>query len=77
MLLIVATFSLFGIVLITYLRLRKIKILLIALGFGSFVIYALLGVPEILGEPIHIDENVHLVLHLIGLILILVGMLKE
>jgi hypothetical protein len=76
-LLIIATFSLFGLVLITYFRLKSTKILLIAAGFGSFVVYALFGVPEILGQPVYVDENVHLFLHLIGLVLILLGMLKD
>lgn len=76
-LLILATTSLFGIVFITYLKLKTTKILLFAVGFGFFVVYALLGVPEIFGQALHIDENVHLTLHLISLAFLLVGMFKN
>lgn len=75
--LIAATASVFGIVFISYLRLRNSKMLLISSGFASFVLYALLSVPEILGSPIHVDENLHLLLHLIALVLILAGILKD
>ena len=75
--LILATTSVFGIMFISYLRLKNTKMLLISAGFGFFVIYALLGVPEILGSPIVLGENIHLVLHLIALVLILLGILKE
>lgn len=75
--LIAATASVFGIVLISYLRLRNLKMLLISSGFGFFVLYALLSVPEILGSPISVGENLHLFLHLIALVLILIGILKD
>jgi hypothetical protein len=51
--------------------------LLISIGFGFFLIYALIGVPELLGQPFRIDENLHLTLHLIALIFILWGILKD
>jgi len=76
-LLIAATTSLFGIVLIAYLRLKNTKMLLIATGFGFFVLYALLGIPEIFDQPFHIEENVHLLLHLIALVFLLLGILKD
>jgi len=76
-LLIVATTSLFGIVLIAYLRMKTTKLLLILLGFGFHVIYALLGIAEIFGPPIIIEENIHLLLHLLALVFLLVGILKD
>ncbi len=76
-LLILATTSIFGIVLITYLRLKSTKMLLIATGFGFFALYAFLGIPEIFGQPFHIEENVHLLLHLIALVFLLFGILKD
>jgi hypothetical protein len=76
-LLIIATTSVFGIMLMTYLRLKNLKMLLISIGFGFFVLYALLGVPEMLGSPIIVGENLHLFLHLIALVLILLGILKD
>jgi hypothetical protein len=76
-LLIIATTSVFGIMLLSYLRLKNSKMLLISTGFGFFVLYALLGVPELLGSPIEIGENLHLFLHLIALVLILLGILKD
>jgi len=51
--------------------------LLIASGFGIHVIWALLGVTEILGSPLIIEENVHLLFHLIALVLLLLGILKD
>ncbi len=75
--LILATTSVFGIMLLTYLRVRNTKMLLISAGFGSFVLYALMSIPEILGSPLAMDENLHLFLHLIALVLILVGILKD
>lgn len=76
-LLVVATGSLFGIVLIAYLRLKNSKMLLISIGFGFFLIYALVAIPEILGQQFGINENLHLLLHLIALIFILWGILKD
>ncbi len=76
-LLILATTSVFGITLLAYLRLKNSKVLLISIGFGFFVLYSLLSIPEILGSPILIGENLHLFLHLIALVLILLGILKE
>jgi len=76
-LLVVATGSLFGIVLIAYLRLKNSKMLLISIGFGFFLMYALVAIPEILGQQFEINENLHLLLHLIALIFILWGILKD
>lgn len=77
LLLILATTSLFGIVFLAYLRVKNNKMLFTSIGFGSFVLYAFLGVPEIFGQTFHVEENVHLLLHLIGLTFVLLGILKD
>jgi hypothetical protein len=76
-LLIVATSSVFGIVLLTYLRIRHTRMLLISIGFGFIVLYALTAIPEIFQQPVIIDENIHLSLHLVSLLFILIGILKD
>jgi len=77
--LVVATTVLFGIVFLAYLRSRSRKMLLISVGFGIFFVHALITVPELFSEAYHIalDENAHLLFHLIGLIFILLGTLKD
>lgn len=77
--LVVATTVLFGIVFLAYLRSRNRKMLLITAGFGTFFVHALITVPELFSEayPIALDENMHLLFHLIGLIFILLGILKD
>ena len=77
--LVLATGFLFGIVFLTYLRLRNHKMLFISAGFGIFFVHALIYIPELFNAAytVMLDENVHLVIHLIALIFILVGMLKD
>ena len=75
--LVLATSIIFGIVFLTYLRFKNRKMLLISAGFGTHLIYALFTLPEIYSEAIRIDENLHLVIHLIALGLILLGILKD
>ena len=77
--LVLATGFLFGIVFLTYLRLRNRKMLFISAGFGIFFVHALIYIPELFNAAytVMLDENVHLVIHLIALIFILVGMLKD
>ena len=77
--LVIATAFLFGIVLIAYLRVRNIKMLFVALGFGTFLVNALAHLPELVSEQysIMLSENVFLLIHLIGLLFITVGILKD
>lgn len=77
--LVVATTFLFGIVFLAYLRLRSRKMLLISIGFGIFFVHALIYVPELFNDAYRIvlDENLHLFVHLIALIFILLGTLKD
>lgn len=74
---VLATSIIFGIVFLTYLRFRNRKMLLISAGFGTHVLYALITLPEIYNQGIHIDENLHLLIHLIALVFILLGILED
>ena len=76
-LLVIATSLLFGIVFLAYLRLKNRKMLFISIGFGFFVIYALLAIPEIFGQPIVLEENLHLLFHLVALVFLLIGTLRD
>jgi uncharacterized membrane protein YadS len=77
--LVLATTFLFGIVLMAYLRLKNRKMLLITVGFGVFFVHALIAIPELFSDAyaIALDENVHLFMHLVGLVFILLGILKD
>jgi uncharacterized membrane protein YadS len=75
----VATSFLFGIVLMAYLRLKNRKMLLISVGFGIFFAHALITLPELVSDAYQVvlNENVHLFIHMIALIFILIGILKD
>ena len=77
--LVFATAFLFGIVFLAYLRLRNRKMMLISVGFGIFFVHALIYIPEIFSEAykLMLDENTHILIHLIALIFILLGTLKD
>lgn len=77
--LVVATAFLFGIVFLAYLRVRNVKMLFVALGFGTFLVNSLIHLPELVSESysIMLSENVFLLIHLIGLLFIAVGILKD
>lgn len=77
--LVLATTFLFGIVFLAYLRLKNRKMLLISIGFGIFFIHALITIPELISDAyrIALDENMHLLIHMIALIFILFGTLKD
>lgn len=76
--LVIATAVLFSIIFAAYLRLRNRKLLLISIGFGVFFVHAILTIPELFfGIGYMIDENTHLVIHLVGLFFILLGILKD
>jgi hypothetical protein len=74
-----ATGLLFGIVFLGYWRVRNTKMLLISVGFAVFFAHALVTIPELFSDAYQIamSENVHFLIHLIGLIFILLGILKE
>jgi len=74
-----ATGFLFGIVFLSYWRTRTTKMLLISIGFAIFLVHALITIPELFNEAymIAMSENLHLTIHLIALIFILAGILKD
>ena len=77
--LVVATAFLFGIVFLAYMRVRNNKMLFVALGFGTFLVNSLIHLPELVSESysIMLSENVFLLIHLVGLLFIAVGILKD
>jgi hypothetical protein len=74
-----ATGFLFGIVFLGYWRTRTSRMLLISIGFAVFFLHALITIPELFSDAYQIamNENVHFFIHLVGLIFILLGILKE
>jgi hypothetical protein len=77
--LIAATVFLFSVVFLAYLRMKNRKMLFISLGFGTFLVNALIHVPELVSEDFSVmfSENVFLLIDLIGLLFIAIGLLKE
>ena len=75
--LVIATGILFTIVFAAYLRLRNRKLLFISTGFGIFFAHAVIYVPELFGPTYALDENTHLVIHIVALVFILLGTLKD
>jgi len=74
--LVLATTFLFGIVFLTYLRVRNRKLLFLSAGFGVFFVHAVITIPELFYNFV-INENTHLVIHLLALTIILFGTLKD
>jgi len=74
-----ATGFLFGIVFLGYWRTRTRKMLLISVGFATFFIHALITIPELFSDAYQIvmNENTHFLIHLIALVFILLGILKD
>jgi len=75
--LVAATAFLFAIVLAAYLRLKNRKLLFMSIGFGIFFIHALIYIPESFATGFMLSENAHLLIHLVALIFIAVGILKD
>jgi len=74
-----ATSFLFGIMFLGYWRTRTRKMLFVTSGFAVFFVHALITVPELFSDTYQIamSENVHLLIHLISLVLIAIGILKD
>ena len=74
-----ATSFLFGIMFLGYWRTRTRKMLFVTSGFAVFFVHALITVPELFSDTYQIamSENVHLLIHLIALVLIAIGILKD
>jgi hypothetical protein len=53
--------------------------LFVTSGFAVFFVHALITVPELFSDTYQIamSENVHLLIHLIALVLIAIGILKD
>jgi hypothetical protein len=53
--------------------------LFILVGFGVFFLHAIIALPELVNDAyaIVLEENWHLLIHLIGLIFILLGILQD
>jgi hypothetical protein len=76
--LVIATTILFAFVCLAYMRVRSRKLLLISMGFGVFFVHALATLPELFSIYGYvIDENTHLLIHLVALVFILLGTLKD
>jgi hypothetical protein len=75
--LVIATGILFTIVFAAYLRLKNRKLLFLSTGFGIFFVHALIYIPELFGPTYTISENTHLIIHLVALLFILFGTLKD
>jgi hypothetical protein len=75
--LVIATGILFTIVFVAYLRLKNRKLLFLSIGFGIFFVHALIYIPELFGPIYLIGENAHLIIHLVALLFILLGTLKD
>ena len=74
--LVVATAFLFAIVFAAYTRIKSRKLLFISMGFGVFFIHGLITIPELFLNFM-ITEDMHLLIHLIALVFILFGTLKD
>ena len=74
-----ATSFLFGIMFLGYWRTRTRKMLFVTSGFAVFFVHALITVPELFSDTYQIamSENVHLLIHLIALVLMAIGILKD
>jgi hypothetical protein len=70
---------LFLIMITTYLRMRGLKMLLISLGFGILFLHSILLMPELMIEnyTMGFTENLHLLIHLLGMLSIALGILKD
>jgi hypothetical protein len=77
--LIVATGFVFTIILLTYLRMKNRKMLLMSIGFGIFFLNALIHIPALFIEEFKLmwTENINLLINLIGLIFVALGILKD
>ncbi len=74
-----ATSFLFGIMFLGYWSTRTRKMLFVTSGFAVFFVHALITVPELFSDTYQIamSENVHLLIHLIALVLMAIGILKD
>ncbi len=76
---IIVTTVIFVVALITFLRLRKKKTLLLTVGFGLLFAHGLLSIPELLVPSYNVQftDSWHLLLDAVALLFILFGALKD
>ncbi len=74
-----ATSFLFGIMFLAYRRTRTRRMLFVAAGFAVFFVHALITLPELFSDAylVAMSENVHLLIHLIALVLVALGILRD
>ena len=77
--LVLATTLLFGVTFRAYLRMRSRRMLLILIGFGVFFVHGLISLPELVNDAyaIALNEEMHLLIPLVGLVFILLGILQD
>jgi hypothetical protein len=77
--LVLASGFVFGIILLTYLRMKNQKMLLMSIGFGIFFAIALIHIPELFFEDLKLmlSENMYLLIYLVGSTFVAMGILKD
>jgi hypothetical protein len=77
--LLLASGLLFIFILLAYIRTRNSKIGLITVGFGVLFLDSILLIPELMFEnyTMGFTDNAHLTIHLLAMILISIGVLKD
>ncbi len=68
---------LFGVIVLTYNRIRNRKLLFISIGFGILLVHSLITVPELLLNTVVINVNLDITLDTITLVFVLIGILKD
>ncbi len=68
---------LFGVIVLTYNRIRNRKLLFISIGFGILLIHSLITIPELLLNMVVINVNLDITLDTITLVFVLIGILKD
>ncbi len=68
---------LFGVIVLTYNRIRNRKLLFISIGFGILLIHSLITIPELLLNAVVINVNLDITLDTITLVFVLIGILKD
>ena len=77
--LLVASGLVFAFVLLAYLRMRSSKLGFITIGFGILFLDSIMLLPELMFPDFTMGftENVHITIHLIAMIFLAIGVLKD
>lgn len=75
----VVTGFLFILMLVSYNRMRNLKLLLILIGFGVLFLHSILLMPEIMIEnyTMGFTDTLHLLIHLTAMSFITLGIIKD